>query len=155
MLTHGNTTVNALGAIAELGITDADIWGHVAPIFHLADAWSLFAVTWAGGTHVFVPYFKAPEVVRAFEKEKVTLTVLVPTMVQSLLHQVSLNGGGDFSLRLVLTAGSPIAPEMVRNIVFQLKCDYLQFYGMTETSPFLTLSKPKAEHERSIARAPA
>ena len=144
MITHGNATSNALGAIAELGITDKDIWAHVAPIFHLADAWSIFAVTWAGGTHVFVPYFKPPEVTKVFEKEHVTITVLVPTMVQALLHQVSLNGGGNFDLRLILTAGSPIAPEMVKNIVATFKCDYLQFYGMTETSPFLTISKPMA-----------
>jgi len=36
-----------------------------------------------------------------------------------------------------MTAGSPIAPEQVKKIVQEFGCDYLQFYGMTETSPFL------------------
>jgi len=148
MLTHGNTTANALGAVCELQLTDADSWAHVAPIFHLADAWSLFALTWVGGKHIFVPYFKATDVIRILRKEKVTLTAMVPTMVTALLQELSLHGNkGDFSLRMLLTAGSPIAPELVRRIVSELHCDYLQFYGLTETSPFLTISKPKAHQE--------
>lgn len=145
MLTHGNTTFNALGAACELQMTDADTWAHVAPIFHLADAWSLFSLTWVGGKHVFVPYFKAGEVMRVLKKEKVTMTTMVPTMVTALLQEMSLHGHkGDFSLRMVLTAGAPIAPEMVRRIVSEFHCDYTQFYGMTETSPFLTVSTVKA-----------
>lgn len=144
MLTHGNTTFNALGAVAELQLEDSDVWAHVAPMFHLVDAWALFSVTWAGGTHVFVPYFKPAEVLRILRKEKVTLTTMVPTMVSALLHETSLNGNEDLSLRMLLTAGSPIAPETVKRVVTELKCDYLQFYGMTETSPFLTISKPKS-----------
>lgn len=150
MLTHGNTTFNALGAACELQMTDADTWAHVAPIFHLADAWSLFALTWVGGKHVFVPYFKAGEVMRVLKKEKVTLTAMVPTMVTALLQEMSLHGHkGDFSLRMLLTAGAPIAPEMVRRIVSEFHCDYTQFYGMTETSPFLTVSLVKS-HLRNL-----
>ena len=144
MITHGNATANSLGAISELEINDGDTWGHVAPMFHLVDAWAIFAVTWAGGKHVFAPYFKAGDVMRVFHREKVTITTLVPTMVNSLLHEISLNGKRELNLRLILTAGSPIAPETVKKLIAEFGCDYLQFYGMTETSPFLTVSKPKA-----------
>ncbi len=44
------------------------------------------------------------------------------------------------SLRVLLSGGAPIAPEVVRKIVETFKCDYIQTYGMTETSPYLTLS---------------
>lgn len=144
MLTHGNTTFNALGALAEFELSDSDVWGHIAPMFHLVDAWSLFAITWVGGKHVFVPYFKAPEVVRALQAENITITALVPTMVNLLLQEHSVQDKPKYALRLVLTAGSPMAPDTVRRVVTELHCDYLQFYGMTETSPFLTISKPKA-----------
>jgi acyl-CoA synthetase (AMP-forming)/AMP-acid ligase II len=43
-------------------------------------------------------------------------------------------------LRVLLSGGAPIAPEVVRKIVETFKCDYIQTYGMTETSPYLTLS---------------
>ncbi|HEY9777078.1 MAG TPA: long-chain-fatty-acid--CoA ligase [Planktothrix sp.] len=147
MLTHGNATFNALGAVSELQLTDSDVWAHVAPIFHLADAWSLFAITWVGGKHVFVPYFKPVDVLRSFEKEKVTITTMVPTMVNTLLHEKLVHNKSNFSLRLILTAGSPVAPEQVKQIVNAFNCDYLQFYGLTETSPFLTISKPKAKQQ--------
>jgi fatty-acyl-CoA synthase len=39
-----------------------------------------------------------------------------------------------------LSGGAPIAPEVVRRIVETFQCDYIQTYGMTETSPYLTLS---------------
>ncbi|MFN8552132.1 MAG: hypothetical protein U0103_11630 [Candidatus Obscuribacterales bacterium] len=34
---------------------------HISPMFYLADAWSIWAVTWAGGKHTFAPYFKAED----------------------------------------------------------------------------------------------
>ena len=48
VLTHCNVAAHALAAIAELGLDDADVWLHAAPMFHLADAWATFAVTWVG-----------------------------------------------------------------------------------------------------------
>ena len=45
MLTHRNVQLHALAAIAELGLSDRDVWAHVAPMFHLADAWAGFAIT--------------------------------------------------------------------------------------------------------------
>ena len=58
MLTHKNVCSHALGTIAELNLVDRDIWGHVAPMFHLADAWATFAITWVGGRHVMVVNLK-------------------------------------------------------------------------------------------------
>ena len=46
----------------------------------------------------------------------------------------------EYSLRVMLSGGSPIAPEVVNSILKTFSCDYVQTYGMTETSPYLTLS---------------
>jgi fatty-acyl-CoA synthase len=143
MLNHMNVTSNALGAVTELGFSDATTWGHFAPIFHLADAWAIFAVTWVGGKHVYTPYFKAADVLRAISSEKITITALVPTMANQLLGVPDLKKHDLSSLQMMMTAGSPIAPEQVKRIMKELDCDYIQFYGLTETSPFLTLSTLK------------
>ena len=139
MLNHMNVTTNALGAITELQFSDATTWGHFAPIFHLADAWAIFAVSWVGGKHVFVPYFKPVDVLTAMSKEQVSITALVPTMANQLLAFPQLNDFDLSALQMIMTAGSPIAPEQVRRIMKEFRCDYLQFYGLTETSPFLTV----------------
>ena len=76
-----------MAAIAELGLDDADVWLHAAPMFHLADAWATFAVTWVGGAHVFLPRFEPSRVLDAMEAERVTITNLVPTMLTLLLAE--------------------------------------------------------------------
>jgi acyl-CoA synthetase (AMP-forming)/AMP-acid ligase II len=143
MLTQGNVTFNALAVVADLKLCDQDVWLHAAPMFHLADAWATFAITWVGGKHIFIPYFRAIHALEAIDKDKITLTVLVPTMLNAMVNDPKLEEFNYSSLRLLLTGGSPIAPELVRAACDKFSCQYIQLYGMTETSPFLTLSQPK------------
>lgn len=144
MLTQGNVTFNALAVIGDLRLDETDAWLHAAPLFHLADAWATFAITWVGGTHVFIPYFNPTAALKCIEKYRISLTVLVPTMLNAMLHDRELNNYDYSSLRMLLTGGSPIAPDMVREALEAFSCQYIQLYGMTETSPFLTLSRPKS-----------
>ena len=149
MLTHGNVTSHALGTIAELNLSDRDVWIHLAPMFHLADAWATFALTWVGGRHVMVGRFTADLALQLLEREKVTLTNMIPTMLNMLVNHPEVHSHDYSSLRFLLSGGAPIAPELVRRIVEAFGCDYIQTYGMTETSPYLTLSILK-EHLKSL-----
>jgi fatty-acyl-CoA synthase len=150
MLSHQNVTTHALGTIAEIHLTDRDVWIHVAPLFHLADAWATWAVTWVGGTHVLVREFDAKVVLETIEKEKVTLTNLIPTMLNLMVNHPEVGRFDYSSLRVLLSGGAPIAPEVVRKIIETFNCDYIQTYGMTETSPYLTLSILK-EHLKKLS----
>jgi len=140
MLSHKNVNTHALGTIAELHLTDSDVWIHVAPLFHLADAWATWAITWVGGTHILIREFDAKIVLETIEREKVTLTNLIPTMLNLMVNHPEVGRFDYSSLRVLLSGGAPIAPEVVRKVVETFKCDYIQTYGMTETSPYLTLS---------------
>lgn len=140
VLTHKNVCTHALGAIADLNLSDKDVWAHIAPLFHLADAWATFAVTWAGGRHVIIPDFDPPAVLKAIQEEKITLSNLIPTMLNMLINTKGVETYDFSSLRVILSGGAPIAPELVRKIMETFKCDYIQTYGMTETSPYLTFS---------------
>jgi fatty-acyl-CoA synthase len=149
MLSHKNVGVHALGTIAELNLKDADVWIHAAPLFHLADAWATWAVTWAGGTHVLVKEFAPSAVLETLAREKVTITNMIPTMLNLLINAPEFSSYTFPHLRAILSGGAPIAPEVVRKIVEGFRCDYIQTYGMTETSPYLTLSLLK-EHLRTL-----
>ncbi|MFH1240995.1 MAG: long-chain-fatty-acid--CoA ligase [Pseudomonadota bacterium] len=140
MLSHKNVCSHALAAIAELHLTDKDNWIHVAPLFHLADAWATFAITWVGGKHVVVTDFDPPRVLSALQDEKVTITNMIPTMLNMLVNTSGVDTYDFSSLRALLSGGAPIAPEVVRKIMETFRCDYIQTYGMTETSPYLTVS---------------
>jgi fatty-acyl-CoA synthase len=140
MLSHKNVSTHALGTVAELHLTDSDVWIHVAPLFHLADAWATWAITLVGGTHVLIREFDPRVVFEAIEREKVTITNLIPTMLNLMVNHPEVGKYNYRSLRALLSGGAPIAPEVVRKIVETFQCDYIQTYGMTETSPYLTLS---------------
>ena len=140
MLTHKNVKSHALGTIAEFHPNDKDNWFHVAPLFHLADAWATFAITWVGGKHIIIPVFETLQTLQMIQAEKITLSNLIPTMLNMMVNHPDIGRFDYTSLRVILSGGAPIAPETVRKIIDAFKCDYIQTYGMTETSPYLTLS---------------
>jgi acyl-CoA synthetase (AMP-forming)/AMP-acid ligase II len=144
MLSHKNCHLHALGTIAELQLNDSEVWIHVAPLFHLADAWATWAVTWVGGTHVLVREFNPKTVLDTMVREKVTLSNMIPTMLNLLINHPDFPNYAFPHLRVLLSGGAPIAPEVVKKIMQGFGCDYIQTYGMTETSPYLTLSILKA-----------
>lgn len=144
VLTHKNVCTHALGAIAELQLTDKDRWIHVAPMFHLADAWATWALTWVGGTHIFVRSFNPETVLNTMAKEKATISNLIPTMLNVLVNYPGAATYDYSCLRMLLSGGSPIAPDLVRKIIETFQCEYVQTYGMTETCPYLTMSILKA-----------
>ena len=146
MLTHGNLAAHARACVGELQLSSSDVWGHFAPLFHLADAWATLAITLAGGRHVLVPKFEAQAVLQSLREEAVTLTNLVPTMIVRLLEAARNDPPGPLALRLCLSGGAPIAPAVVLRLIEQLGCDYAQTYGMTETCPFLTISSLAPHH---------
>jgi len=142
MLTHGNVRAHAEAAAEELSIAADDRWAHIAPMFHLADAWATFAVTLAGGRHVMLPVFEAEAALQVLQEEGVTLSNLVPTMLNLMLKHPDRRRFPCPTLRLLLSGGAPISPDLVRRIMAQFQgAEYVQTYGLTETSPYLTLSK--------------
>jgi fatty-acyl-CoA synthase len=140
ILTHRNNAAHADGTIRELKLAQTDRWLHVSPMFHLADAWAVWAMTKVGATHVMVPGFEEKPVLEAIAKHKVTLSNFIPTMLNLLVNFPGIKNYDFSSLRLIMSGGAPIAKEVVKKILEVFGCDYIQTYGLTETSPFLTMS---------------
>ncbi|MCJ7582806.1 MAG: long-chain-fatty-acid--CoA ligase [Candidatus Aminicenantes bacterium] len=141
ILTHGNNLEHARTSAREFCLTPEDNWLHVSPMFHLADAWAVWAITLAAGTHVMIPCFESHAVFRSIQDHRVTLSNFIPTMLNVLVNTPGVQDYDFSSLRLILSGGAPIAGNIVRKVMKIFGCDYMQTYGMTETSPFLTISK--------------
>ena len=150
VLTHRNVMSHALATIDELELSEADVWAHVAPMFHLADAWAIWAMTWAGARHVMLGCFDPPAVLETMVDERVTVSNLVPTMLSDLVNcpEAAKTRLPDF--RLVMSGGAPISPNLVARVVQTFDCEYVQTYGLTETSPYLTFSLLE-DHHRALA----
>ncbi len=138
VLTHANICSHAEMARQALTLTDSDTFGHIAPMFHLADAWAVFSVTMVGGRHRMVGKFQ-PEAVVEELSSGITITNLVPTMLGDIVHHRAAHRRYP-GLRTILSGGAPIAPALVERVIATFGCDYVQTYGLTETSPFLTMS---------------
>ncbi len=137
MLTQRNVISNAMHAI-QLGLTEADTWLHVAPMFHLADAWACYAVTMVGGVQVFIPAFTPQGTLEAIQTHRVTKTILVPTMINFVVNFPAVKEFDLSSLDLVFYGASPMPVDRLLAAVQIFGPILLQAYGMTETAPLLT-----------------
>ncbi len=140
VLTHRNSHIHAINAIDEIHLSKDDRWLHVAPMYHLADSWSTWAISLVGGTHVFVPEFSPTGVLEAIERERATVSNFIPTMLNRLVSHPDIGEYDLTSFRLVMSGGAPIAPKVIREVIEKFGCEYIQTYGLTETSPYLTMS---------------
>jgi long-chain acyl-CoA synthetase len=142
MLSHGNLMTSALSALGEFdgGAADAAIYLHAAPMFHLANAGRMFAGLLGGSSNVMIPRFTPEGVMAAVQKERVTETLLVPTMIQMLVDHPKL-GSYDLSALTRITYGaSPISEALLQRAITALpNVQFAQGYGMTELSPTATI----------------
>jgi long-chain acyl-CoA synthetase len=137
MLTQRNVVSNAYHA-ALLGFKDGDTWLHVAPMFHLADAWACYTNTMVGGTHVFIPAFAPEPTLAAIQQNRVTKTILVPTMINMIVNSPIAKNYDTSSLEMVLYGASPMPVDRLIAAVDVFGPILQQAYGMTETAPLLT-----------------
>ena len=138
MLSHKNVVSNAINVIMAASYTQQDTYLHAAPMFHLADIGSTFAITMVGARHVFIPLFNPVHVLQAISNEKITATLLVPTMVNAVLNHPDADSYNISSLRRLTYGASPMPLELLRKGLRKWGQIFAQGYGMTETSPLLT-----------------
>jgi long-chain acyl-CoA synthetase len=159
MLTHKNLVSNAYHCALMMQYTEEDIYLHAAPMFHLADGASTFAVTLVGGAHAHLRAFSPKGVLQVYEEVKPTCGLLVPTMINMVLNDPDFAQYDVSSVRRIMYGGSPMPVEVLKKGVKMLPgVQFFQAYGMTEASPILTVLTGKnhmvggtAEEERRLA----
>ena len=139
MLSHRNLMSNALHTALGMSFSDQDVYLHCAPMFHLADGSCTYSVTWVGGTHAFVPMFDPALVLETIARERVTHTVMVPTMLTAVNAHPDATTTDLSSLRKMLHGAAPIAADVLRRSIEIFGCSFTQGYGMTEAAPIVTL----------------
>jgi len=139
ILSHKNIVSNAINATVAFNFSNQAVWLHAAPMFHLADVGAIFAVTMLGARHVFIPMFNPVHVLQAVQNEKVTSTVLVPTMINAVLNHPDVDKYDLSSIRRLIYGASPMPVELLKQGLRKWGQIFAQGYGMTETSPLLTV----------------
>jgi len=143
MLTHRNIYLHALNVCMGFQIENGAVELHTIPLFH-ANGWGVaHFLTLLGGKHVMIQRFETKEVFRLIEAEKVDSCSLVPIMATALVNCPERHNYDLSSLKRIVIGGAASSPTLIREVEQALGCDCFSGYGLTETSPSLTISPMK------------
>ena len=146
-LTHRNLWLNATVFGLHTTISDRDVYLHTLPMFH-ANGWGMpYGITGVGGTHVVLRQVDGMEILRRVDRHGVTLMCAAPAVVNAALDAVSGWDGevpGRGRVRIVC-AGAPPPSRTIERVLSELGWEFCQIYGLTETSPVVTVNRMRAE----------
>lgn len=151
VLTHGAMLYNALNNCVGIGLTAEDVTLTVLPLFHVGGI-GLFSLPalYAGARVVLPRRFDAAEALRLIERERVTVTMTVPTIMQAYIEALDrLDPRPDLSsCRGFISGGAPCPAELIAAAA-ERGLPYGQGYGMTETAPTVFL-QPEMQRMREL-----
>jgi acyl-CoA synthetase (AMP-forming)/AMP-acid ligase II len=146
-ITHRNIWTNAVTFALHAGVTDRDVYLHTLPMFH-ANGWGMpFAMTGCGVPQVALRKVDGAEILRRVEQYGVTVMCAAPAVVAAVLDAAPSWEGeipGHGRTRIIV-AGAPPPTKTVARVEAELGWEFLQIYGLTETSPLLTINRGRSE----------
>ncbi len=148
-LTHRNLWLNATTFGWHIGVSDRDVYLHTLPQFHCNGWGMLYAVTGMGAKHVILRKVGGAEILRRVDEHGVTLMCGAPAVVNMVLDAAAAWHGaipGAGRTRIVV-AGAPPPTRTIERVETELGWEFVQIYGLTETSPLLTINRGRAEFD--------
>ncbi|WP_107772884.1 AMP-binding protein [Nocardioides sediminis] len=146
-ITHRNIWVNAVTFAMHAGVTDRDVYLHTLPMFH-ANGWGMpFAMTGLGVPQVVLRKVDGAEILRRVRDHGVTVMCAAPAVAAAVLEAAQTWEGeipGRDRVRIIM-AGAPPPTKTVVRVEEELGWEFVQIYGLTETSPLLTINRSRAE----------
>jgi fatty-acyl-CoA synthase len=148
MITHRNAYINTVGTLVHHPMSSADRYLWTLPMFH-ANGWTfVWTVTAVGATHVCLRKVDPRTVFETMARESISMFCAAPTVLIGLANAPpELRARSPRGVRL-LTAGAPPAPATIDRVEGELGWAVTHVYGLTETSPFITVCEPRPEHGR-------
>ncbi|MEO9138885.1 MAG: AMP-binding protein [Jatrophihabitans sp.] len=146
-LTHRNNWLNAAIFGLHTTISDRDVYLHTLPQFH-ANGWGMpFAMTGIGAQHIILRKVDGTEILRRIEQHGVTIMCAAPAVIAAALDAAPDWDGpipGRGTVRIVV-AGAPPPTRTIERVLEELGWEFIQIYGLTETSPLVTVNRQRAE----------
>jgi fatty-acyl-CoA synthase len=150
-LTHRNLWLNASIFGWHMGVNDRDVYLHTLPQFHCNGWGMLYAVTGMGAEHIIIRKIDGMEILRRVEEHGVTLVCGAPAVLNMVLDaaceweaQTGRPIPGRDQVRIVV-AGAPPPTVTIERTETELGWEFVQIYGLTETTPVITMNRSRAE----------
>ena len=146
-ITHRSLWLNSTIFALHVAMTDRDVYLHTLPMFH-CNGWGLpFTLTGLGVKQIVLRKVDGAEILRRVDAHGVTLMCGAPAVYNAVLdaaHQWKGPIPGKGRTRIVC-AGAPPPTRTIERIEAELGWEFMQIYGLTETSPLLTINRTRAE----------
>jgi long-chain acyl-CoA synthetase len=158
LLSQRAEMLNAYHVMIRVGC-QPDVSLLQTPMFHAASMVGVLCAPLGGGTLVTMPTFSPAETMRLIEEHKVTLTMMVPTMIGMMMQHPEFRPERLRSLRILTYGASPMPEAILGKLLDWFPAlGIQQGYGMTESASvltFLTTEDHKAggQRLRSAGRA--
>ena len=150
-LTHRNLWINAAVFGWHMNVNDRDVYLHTLPQFH-ANGWGMvFAVTAMGGTHVVLRKVDGPEILKRVEEFGVSLLCGAPAVANAVLDAATTGVSTSRGAVRMVVAGAPPPTKTIERVETELGWEFVQIYGLTETSPLLTINRTRHEWDNLSA----
>jgi fatty-acyl-CoA synthase len=147
-ITHRNIWVNCATFGLHAGVTDWDVYLHSLPMFH-ANGWGmLYTAASLGVPQIVLRKVDGIEILRRVDAHGVTYMCAAPAVVNAVLEAATEWEGpipGTGRVTRVVCAGAPPPTKTIERIESDLGWEFIQIYGLTETSPLLTINRRKRE----------
>jgi len=145
MLTHRNLYLHAFYTAVGLRGLDDEVHIYTVPLFHVNGWGAPHILALAGGRHVMVKKFDPTTVLELAHRERASRLHMVPTMVISLINHPEFAKYDLSSVREVMIGGAPTNTALIQQVEEKIPgCVAKGGYGLTETSPVLTIAHIKA-----------
>jgi fatty-acyl-CoA synthase len=142
--------LSATGTLTDFEIPPRARYLAVAPISHVGGT-KVLPVLIRGGTVHLAQGFAPEEVLATIERERISMTLLVPTMIYALLDHPSLEHTDTSSLELLLYGAAPMARTRLTDGLARLGPVFSQLYGQTECYPISVLRRADHAEEELLS----
>lgn len=127
--------------------TPEDVMLTVMPLFHAMGVGLSLQALYNGAAVAVYSMPQPSELIELIERDRPTILPLVPTVIQMMLDQP---GTADFSsTRVVVYAGASMPLPLLKRALTRMDCDFIQFYGATETGAGITFLRPE-QHRQGV-----
>ncbi len=138
MLTHANLMANCRNTVIELQLDRSCNLLGILPMFHIAIS-TVFTVVMIGAKVTFLHGFDLTAILETIVKEKVTALGFTPIMFLFLLEHPTIDRYDLSSVKDIIYATAPMSPDLLARSMKKFQCNFIQFFGMTEMSPVMTM----------------
>ena len=152
--THRSLWLNASTFGWHAGVNERDVYLHTLPMFHCNGWGMVYAALGMGVTQVVLRKVDGAEILRRVESHGVTYACAAPAVVSAALDASSdfdpvpgsdaMRGGGRMR---VIVAGAPPPTQTIERVEAELGWEFIQIYGLTETTPLLTMNRGRVEYD--------